>query len=281
MESSSESSWSSSTLSSSNAVQDIKDISYLPVLPRNGGLSDSIGVKSENALVTSSKANTPSVLNGESQEKAVSLSALESAPGSSQEPINRLVANGGARPKTNQGVWFSLPEMEKSKAQMDATHHEDAADSSTDLASGESSQWSASLKHLSDIISEGITEEEEGENKVKTEEVKADSDSEVTRDYVEELLDSLERRSIRRRGAIRQSFRDALRERASLRQRRQRIPSESAGSSLLAQDEELSDNMTSLMKRHVAMTHDDTTAGAVHCFQDEFGKLYCVCLCLT
>ncbi len=101
---------------------------------------------------------------------------------------------------------------------------------------------------------------------------KSDSDSEMIDDCIYELLDTSERRKLRRRCATRQSFRDSTRERGSLRQRRQRLSIESAGSSLLGQDEENAENLAALINRHMALTHEDTTTGAVHCFQDEYGK---------
>ncbi len=133
----------------------------------------------------------------------------------------------------------------------------------------EGSGWS--LKHLDS------KENEEDETDSKNEAEKATrSDSNVikTQELVDELLDNYDRRKLRRRGATRQSFRDVVRERGSLRQRRQRLSIESAGS-LLGQEDENAENLASLINRHMALTHEDTSTGAVHCFQDEYGENLC------
>ena len=127
---------------------------------------------------------------------------------------------------------------------------------------GESSHWSSSLKQLNDVSTE------EGTSDKERDDPKSEPDSDPRQDSVEELLDSYERRRLHRRGATRQSFRDVVRERGSLRQRRHRLPLEAAGSSLLGQGED----ENALTIRHMALCHEDTSAGAVHCFQDEFGK---------
>lgn len=133
---------------------------------------------------------------------------------------------------------------------------------STLYLTGESSHWSSSLKQLNDASTE------EGTSDKERDDPKSEPESDPRQDSVEELLDSYERRRLHRRGATRQSFRDVVRERGSLRQRRHRLPSEAAGSSLLGQDED----EASLAIRHMALCHEDTSAGAVHCFQDEFGE---------
>ena len=133
---------------------------------------------------------------------------------------------------------------------------------------GDDSHWSTSLKHLND----GSTEE--GGSDKEKDETKSEPEADTRQGFVVELLDSYEGRRLNRRGATRQSFRDYIRERSdrSLRLRRRRLVLESAGSSLLGQDDDSGDQSQNA-SRHVALTHDDTTAGAVHCFKDEFGAL--------
>eukprot|EP00112_Aurelia_sp_Birch-Aquarium-sp1_P002145 Seg1232.15 transcript_id=Seg1232.15/GoldUCD/mRNA.D3Y31 product="Pecanex-like protein 3" protein_id=Seg1232.15/GoldUCD/D3Y31 len=250
IDSSSDSSWSSN-LSENNQRPNQNGVANVQL----GRLANE--AKSENVL----RVSTNNANNGESQEKAVSLSALEGNRVTSNdiEASQRLCANG-ARPRSNQGVWFSLPEMEKQNGDATSAGHDEQS-IGTDIASGESSHWSSSLKQLNDASTE------EGTSDKERDDPKSEPESDPRQDSVEELLDSYERRRLHRRGATRQSFRDVVRERGSLRQRRHRLPSEAAGSSLLGQDED----EASLAIRHMALCHEDTSAGAVHCFQDEFG----------
>ncbi|XP_066911070.1 pecanex-like protein 1 isoform X2 [Clytia hemisphaerica] len=75
-------------------------------------------------------------------------------------------------------------------------------------------------------------------------------------------------RTIVRSGAIRMTGRGTLRTR-----NRQRTNSGSPATSLLNQENEQSGSGSAETK-HLAMTHEDTSTGAVHCFQDEFGQWY-------
>eukprot|EP00794_Sanderia_malayensis_P020280 gene20280-22266_t len=224
-------------------------------LNRNGATS--MDVKSENTLA--SKLLNAEINGEDSQEKAVSLSILEASSSNNPhdvEATNRLYSTG-TRPKNNQAVWFSLPEMEKSD---DKPMQSDQHSMSTERTSGDSSHWS--LKQLDGGSKE--SEDNVEEDGKKKEISKHDADSDTPRDFVEELLDH---RKLRRRGATRQSFRETTRDRGSLRQRRQRLSTESVDSSLLGQDEDNPENND----RHMALTHDDTTTGAVHCYKDEYG----------
>ena len=104
---------------------------------------------------------------------------------------------------------------------------------------------------------------------LESEKVKNDNESDARQDIAEQILDTYERRRLHRRGATRQSFRDVVRERGPLRQRRHRLAIQSAESSLLGQEDDAADQSNPV--RHVATSHEDTSAGAVHCFKDEFG----------
>ena len=117
-----------------------------------------------------------------------------------------------------------------------------------------------SLKLLNDITTDDF----------ESDTIKNDNESEARQDIAEQILDTYERRRLHRRGATRQSFRD-VRERGPLRQRRHRLAIQSAESSLLAQEDDTPDQSNQF--RHVATSHEDTSAGAVHCFKDEFGLL--------
>lgn len=129
---------------------------------------------------------------------------------------------------------------------------------------GDNCHTGARLKLLNDVRTEDLELDKDRE------ETKSETGSETRQESAEELLDTYDRRRLHRRGATRQSFRDVVRERTLLRQRRNRLAIESAGSSLLGQDEEANDHSHPM--RHVAMSHEDTSAGAVHCFKDEFGQ---------
>ena len=133
------------------------------------------------------------------------------------------------------------------------------------LLLGENSHIGVRLKLLNDVTTDDLESDKEKE------ESKSETGSETRLEGAEELLDMYDRRRLHRRGATRQSFRDVVRERGSLRQRRHRLAIESAGSSLLGQDDDGTD--PSHPVHHMAMSHEDTSAGAVHCFKDEFGML--------
>eukprot|EP00795_Rhopilema_esculentum_P002882 gene2882-1119_t len=221
--------------------------------------------KSDNTLRVSNKEIDG--IEGDSQDKAVSMSALEANSNGEGE--------AGQRSKTSQAVWFSLPEMEKTNednvfgpGDEEGLRRELAKKvmASSEGDNGDDSHWSTSLKHLND----GSTEE--GGSDKEKDETKSEPEADTRQGFVVELLDSYEGRRLNRRGATRQSFRDYIRERSdrSLRLRRRRLVLESAGSSLLGQDDDSGDQSQNA-SRHVALTHDDTTAGAVHCFKDEFG----------
>ena len=132
------------------------------------------------------------------------------------------------------------------------------------MTAGDNSGICVHLKLLNDITSDDVEPEKERS------EIKSETESEAKQESAEQLLDTYERRRLHRRGATRQSFRDVVRERGPLRQRRHRLAIESAGSSLLGQDDDMATDH-SHPARHVAMSHEDTSAGAVHCFKDEFG----------
>lgn len=108
---------------------------------------------------------------------------------------------------------------------------------------------------------------EDVDSERQKEDAKSETESETRHESAEELLDTYDRRRLHRRGATRQSFRDVVRERSSIRQRRNR-------SSLLGGDDDGNDHLHAV--RHVAVSHEDTSAGAVHCFKDEFGTLFFV-----
>ena len=132
---------------------------------------------------------------------------------------------------------------------------------------GDHSHTSVHLKLLNDVNPDDLGDIKE---RIETmNDLEANHDSvEANQDSAEQL--TYERRRLHRRGATRQSFRDVVRERGPLRQRRHRLAIESAGSSLLGQDDDVADHSQPSV-RHVAMSHEDTSAGAVHCFKDEFG----------
>lgn len=71
---------------------------------------------------------------------------------------------------------------------------------------------------------------------------------------------------IARQGAVRLS---STRSRSGLRVRRARTNSGSPAASLLNQESEAGSE-----SKHLAMTYEDTSAGAVHCFQDERGQWF-------
>ena len=74
------------------------------------------------------------------------------------------------------------------------------------------------------------------------------------------------RGTISRQGAVRLS---STRSRSGLRVRRPRTDSGSPAASLLNQESEGGSEI-----KHLAMTYEDTSAGAVHCFQDERGQWF-------
>ena len=136
---------------------------------------------------------------------------------------------------------------------------------------GDHSHASVHLKLLNDVNPDDL---EDDKGRIETmNDLEANHDSvEASQGSVEQL--AYERRRLHRRGATRQSFRDVVRERGPLRQRRHRLAIESAGSSLLGQDDDVTDHSQQPSVRHVAMSHEDTSAGAVHCFKDEFGLFF-------
>lgn len=92
-------SWTSSGSSTTNLPVEVAEVEYHLPLNRNGATF--AGGKSENALST--KRRSSDCANGDAQEKAVSLSALEAKAGTSHDVESgphRLGSNG-ARPKHN------------------------------------------------------------------------------------------------------------------------------------------------------------------------------------
>lgn len=267
------------------------------------GSQSSVDFVSTNRIDMTECISDINIKNGETQEKAMSLSTLMSGSASHQG-----LSMSGNRTKNSQGVWFSLPEMESdSIARKNGINYDDSDGHITDDGNhgiehsagnhgiehipdnhgiehspdndcdrnaassripSDHSHASVHLKLLNDVNPDDL---EDDKGRIETmNDLEANHDSvEASQGSVEQL--AYERRRLHRRGATRQSFRDVVRERGPLRQRRHRLAIESAGSSLLGQDDDVTDHSQQPSVRHVAMSHEDTSAGAVHCFKDEFG----------
>lgn len=238
--SSGDSSWASSSIfSSEGEAVDVKT-NFMPVDasgPQSLIVDSDIGeVKSENTLSTIKKMDE-----FESEtDKTVSLPALETKDNTKRKEQSNRYNSSGARPRMPQNVGFSLPEIE-------ASTMDDNKVSLQLKSEGLSKSDNAFADGKNDNL-EFITDDTEIDLSNKTGEIHANRP--------------------RRMGAFRASGGD---HRPQLRFRH-RTNSESPGTSLLQSETEpvkdTSDN------RHFAVSHEDTSSGAVHYFQDEYGCWY-------
>ena len=297
-ETSSDSSWTSSMFSTDS--EDPLQVPSVDFLPDNSAL-DKISSDRDNVPMPKTLLNGEALLNGEDiplvksegtlttkpkdssilnevSDKTISMPALETKVLLSPSKDGPLRSNStGARPKTNQTVWFSLPEIENSTDEIVGSS-KNKVDSSDplhlklpDLLEDEISpvllddnflkdddaSGSPTIQHDSIHCMEGTIDTEEG-NLEKT---------------LSEHRTSSNAHQIQRIGAFRQSGGEVtLRPYLRLRSR---TSSGSPGTSLLQHELEASGGNTSeagAENKHIATSHEDTSAGAVHCFQDEFGQ---------
>ena len=232
---STDSSWGSSSECSTISENGV-DIVIDPKLKYTGHQSEEIQTtngKSESNLSDGSVKKK--VQNNECSDKAVSLPALEldkeEGSGKNKKPVKR---------PTNH-VGFSLPEIEKPSS-----------------SSTESKDLGESSKSDPDKIMALLNNDDEST---------AGSSSRVMSDLDVAIANSLAQRSIIRQGA----FRDSDGSRFGLRARRQRTDSGSPATSLLNQESDGNVAGSSSEGKHYAFTHEDTSPGAVHCFQDVYG----------
>lgn len=248
IEASSDSSWGSSSICSS--LSDLAEPPKLKFLalnstrPQNSISDKNIGeVKSESTLNT----NPPKGIASE-DDKTVSLPALE---------VKDNCSIGMKASTKSKGVGFSLPDIDMPNKKEE----------------GECSKESSTEKGDFDNVFNSV-------NNDRDENV-SPSIEQCSKDGYEDLVCSgggepslssndKQRRSIQRVGALRMNSREGGG--TTLPGRfRQRTNSGSPGTSLLRHESDADDGTAEA--KHIAISHEDTTAGAVHCFQDQYGEL--------
>lgn len=251
LSSSTESSWGSSS-ESSTFIDDLvaPRVKFMPIDPsETPKQSDNADISGKSEIVLSTRKKELHV----SDDKAASLPALE------LKDSKRHSGGRGSRHRSNNHVGFSLQEIEKSTRMKD-----------------ESQNMPGTSKSDPDKIM-GVSEENDGSNSPCIS-AKMFSDNDVSNPSDDKTTSGSNRLGqIIRTGAIRESTSagglraSGSRHAYSLSRRRQRTSSGSPATSLLRQESDPNDANADLAK-HLAMSYEDTSTGAVHCFQDEFGE---------
>ena len=196
-----------------------------------------IEVKSENTLPSLLLKN---VETDPSNDKTVSMPALEVKEELGISNSWRIkgcnVYAESVRSKTTQGIWFSLPEIENSSIENISLSNCDATE----------------LK--SDKFSSQVEDSNSSSHIIKSEKKMPEAESGIDGESIDKFQ-SLPRRQIQRVGAYRGSRLHS--------QVTSQVPDTSVNNS-----EEVDNNRR---EKYVAMSHEDTSSGAVHCFRDEFG----------
>lgn len=239
LDTSSDSSWDSSCgISSPESNASVSKVTFYPIdyktQPQQHSMIDNdLGeVKSENNLIKKPKE----IINENTENpKAVSLSALSKEK---EEGKQKFEHEGGAGRKTNTdaSVGLSLPALPTLSEFLEDTLSFDGPSASSSVHP----------------------------NSVASSERRESNSSADTFVDMETLADKIGNyaRPIRRQGAFRESAGGSR-----VYNRFHSGRSGSSGAALLQSVEESNKD-----GKHIAMSHEDTSAGAVHCFQDEFGE---------
>ncbi|XP_047133390.1 pecanex-like protein 3 isoform X2 [Hydra vulgaris] len=207
-------------------------------------------VKSENTLPTLLK-NIETDL---SNDKTVSMPALEVKEdiGNSRRFKGYNVYAESVRSKTAQGIWFSLPEIENSSIENISLLNCEAADLKSDKFSAivEDSNSSGHLDHK-----------------------KCEAESGIDLEAFDKPFCRVPRRSVCYAYNSSNSF-HRRRSNAFSDRSLSRLHSQVSFQTPDNSENTLEEVGTNSKGKYVAMSHEDTSSGAVHCFRDEFGNWY-------
>ncbi|XP_065662073.1 pecanex-like protein 1 isoform X6 [Hydra vulgaris] len=207
-------------------------------------------VKSENTLPTLLK-NIETDL---SNDKTVSMPALEVKEdiGNSRRFKGYNVYAESVRSKTAQGTWFSLPEIENSSIENISLLNCDAADLKSDKFSAivEDTNSSGHLDHK-----------------------KCEAESGIDLEAFDKPFCRVPRRSVCYAFNSTNSF-HRRRSNAFSDRSLSRLHSQVSFQTPDNSENTLEEVGTNSKGKYVAMSHEDTSSGAVHCFRDEFGNWY-------
>ena len=170
-------------------------------------------------------------------DKTVSLPALE------VKDNCKLGMRTSTKVKTTQSVGFSLPEIDMSDKEVDAECSK--------------ASENADFNNVFSIVNE--RDENASPNIEHCSKDFEDSGHSSSSDK--------QHRQIQRVGAIRMNSREST----THARLRTRTNSGSPGTSLLRHESDGDEGSSEV--KHIAISHEDTSAGAVHCFQDQYGKI--------
>lgn len=265
LSSSTESSWGSSSESSTFSDELVSPrVKFMPIDP-----TEATNKENENKDLSGNSEIVLSTRKKEvhaSDDKAVSLPALEVKD---KDGSGKKHNRSGARRRSNNHVGFSLQEIEKSTMMKDDSQNIPGT----------------SKSDPDKIMSVNKETDDHGSPRmdVKMFSLLTDNVSNPTDDKITPNTNRLG--EIIRTGAIRGSTSagglrsSGARSYSHSSRQRQRTNSASPATSLLRQESD--PNSDADLAKHLAISYEDTSTGAVHCFQDEFGEYSCVFFTVT